>query len=482
MTVILSVSEGPVWVGGAQQKLRPARPHRWFAALTMTVAATAALAQATPPPPAPPRPIAWPAVTEKKLANGLTLVLAPLPNVPKINAQLVMLGGEGNGVAQLAGRVALEGTATRSSKELKEELRAIGGAMSVDVDHDATTISASSLSEFTPRLLELLSDVARNASYPKNEVELAKTNFASEIEEERANPDFVAGEQLAKAIFGAHPYAFTVPEPAAVGKVTREQLKAFAAAHYLPNRAYLVMVGDFQPAAMTAAAEKAFDAWKSGAIQVTKIAQPVKRQKRQIIFVDRPGSVQSTILIGALAPPRNSADYLALRTASTIYGGAFYSRLTRNIREAKGYTYSPGSTADLRRLAGTFYAAASVRNEVTGPTILEMLYELDRMRVAPVTDEELASAKTYSVGTMELEIETQAGLAQRIATIYKYDLKHDFLQTFREQIDKLTAADVEHAAAKYFDTYRGAIVVVGDQSQVRDQVAPFGDVVQVKVK
>ena len=452
----------------------------------MTVAAllasTAFAQQATPPPPAPPRPIAWPAVTEKKLANGLTLVLAPLPNVPKINAQLVMLGGEGTGVAQLAGRVALEGTATRTSKELKEELRSIGGAMSVDVDHDATTIAASSLSEFTPRLLELLSDVARNASYPKNEVDLAKSNFASEIEEQRASPDFVAGEQMAKAIFGAHPYGFTVPEPATVAKITREQLKQFAAAHYLPNRAYLVVVGDFQPAAMTAAAEKAFGEWKSGLVPAVKLADPVKRQKRQIIFVDRPGSVQSTILIGALAPPRKSDDYLALRTASTIYGGAFYSRLTRNIRESKGYTYSPGSTADLRRLAGTFYAAASVRNEVTGPTILEMLYELDRMRVAPVTDEELSSAKTYSVGTMELEIETQAGLAQRIATIYKYDLKHDFLQTFRERIDKLTAADIERAAARYFDTYRGAIVVVGDAGQVKEQVAPFGDVVMVKVK
>jgi len=250
----------------------------------------------------------------------------------------------------------------------------------------------------------------------------------------------------------------------------------------LPNDAYLVVVGDFEAAVMTAAAEKAFGAWKARPREIPQILAPVNRQKRQIIFVDRPGSVQSTIYIGALAPPRKSDDYLALRTASMILGGAFYSRLTRNIRESKGYTYSPGSSANLRRLAGTFYATASVRNEVTGPTILEMLYELDRMRIAPVTDEELASAKTYSIGTMELEIETQAGLAQRIATIYKYDLQHDFLQTFRQRIDKLTAADIERAAAKYFDTYRGAIVIVGDYGQVKEQVAPFGDVVQVKIR
>ena len=123
-----------------------------------------------------------------------------------------------------------------------------------------------------------------------------------------------------------------------------------------------------------------------------------------------------------------------------------------------------------------------MRNAVTGPTILEMLYELDRMRIAPVTDEELASARTYSIGTMELELETQAGLAQRISTIYVYDLQHDFLQTFRDRIGKLTAADIQRAAAKYFDTYRGAIVVVGDYGQVKEQVAPFGDVTVVKAK
>jgi zinc protease len=365
---------------------------------------------------------------------------------------------------------------------MKEELRSIGGEMSVDVDRDATALSASALSEFSPRLLELVSDAARNASYPASEVDLAKANFASEIEEQRSSPEFVAGEQLSKAIFGAHPYGYTVPEPASVAKVTREQLKQYAAAHYLPNNAFLIVVGDFEPAAMTAAVEKAFGSWQRGALPAVKIAEPVKRQKRQIVFVDRPGSVQSTIVLGALAPPRKAADYLALRTASIITGGAFYSRLTRNIREAKGYTYSPNSSADLRRLAGSFTAEASVRNEVTGPTILEMLYELDRMRVAPVTDEELSSAKTYSVGTMELELETQAGLAQRIATIYIYDLQHDFLQTFLPRIVKLTAADIQRAAAKYFDTYRGAIVVVGDYAAVKEQVAPFGDVMVIKPK
>jgi predicted Zn-dependent peptidase len=438
------------------------------------------------PKPEPPRPVHWPAMTEKKLDNGLTVVLVPLHNVPKVEADLTFLVGRGTaskekpGVAPLAARVLSEGTAKRSSKQLKEELRAIGGDLSVTTDVDATTISSSSLSDFTPRLLDLLGDVAQHPSYPKDEVELAKSNFANEIAEERSQPFFLAQEQVDKALFGSTAYGFVVPDPKVLPKVTPESLREFAKTHFVPNGAVLVVVGDIDPERTLGEVKKAFGSWARGPSTPPVAADFPKRQKRTIYFVDRPGSVQSTIVFSALAPARKSPDYIALRTADTIYGGSFYSRLTRNIREGKGYTYSPGSSAFLRRYAGEFTASAAVRNEVTGPTILEMLYELDRMRVEPVTQEELDAAKTYSNGTMALELESQAGFANRIRTIYTYDLPRDFLTTFSDKINKLTPADVQRAASKYFDTYRGAIVVVGDYKAVGAQVAPFGDVVLVK--
>jgi zinc protease len=451
-----------------------------------TLLATRVFAQATPPPPAPPRPINWPAISESKLENGLTVVLVPLHNVPKITAVLSLLAGRGTayktqpGVAQLAGRVANEGTATRTSLQIKQELRSIGGTLTVSVDNDATKLSASSLSDFAPKLLDIISDVARHPAYPQSEVTLAKTNFAQEIEEQRSSPDFLAQEELDKALFGAHPYGFSVPDPAAIKNVTRDSLKTFAARYYVPNNAALVIVGDFDVPTMHAEVANAFGSWKRVPLPpAPKLVLPV-RDKRQIYVIDRPGSVQSTILIGAPAPPRRSVDYIPLRTTNMIYGGAFYSRLTRNIRESKGYTYSPFSFADLRRSAGAFTAGASVRNEVTGPTLLEMLYELDRMRVEPVTAEELQSAKTYSIGGMELELESQNSLATRISLIYIDDLSRDFLQTFRDKVSALTPADVQRAASKYFDTYRSAIVVVGDYKQIKDQIAPFGDVKLVK--
>src|SRR3954453_8322746 len=159
-----------------------------------------------------------------------------------------------------------------------------------------------------------------------------------------------------------------------------------------------------------------------------------------------------------------------------IYGGAFYSPLTRNVRHSKGYPYSPFSSADLRRAAGSFTAGASVRNEVTGPTLLEMLYELDRMRVEPGTAEELQSAKTFSIGGMELELERQASLAGRISSIYVDKVSHAFLQTFRDKVSARPPPDVQRSASKFRDTYRSGIVIVGDYKQIKDQIAPFGDV------
>ena len=468
-----------------QPTTRAAARTTLIGAVVMALAMTA-IGQTAPLPPGPPRPINWPAINESKLDNGLTVVLVPLHNVPKITAVLSLLAGRGTsyktqpGVAQLAARVANEGTATRTSLQIKQELRSIGGALAIGVDDDATTMTASSLADFAPKLLDLVSDVARHPAFPQSEVALSKTNFVQEIEEQRSTPDFLAQEELDKALFGAHPYGFTVPNPAAITKVTRDALKSFAATYYVPNNATLIIVGDFEVPAMRAEVQKAFGSWKRVPLPpAPKLVLPV-RDKRQIYVIDRPGSVQSTILIGAPAPPRRSPDYIPLRTTNMIYGGAFYSRLTRNIRESKGYTYSPFSSANLRRAAGAFEAGASVRNEVTGPTILEMLYELDRMRVEPVTAEELESAKTYSIGGMEIELESQASLANRISTIYVDELSRDFLQTFRDKVAALTPAEVQRSAARYFDTYRSAIVVVGDYKQIKDQIAPFGDVRVVK--
>jgi len=246
--------------------------------------------------------------------------------------------------------------------------------------------------------------------------------------------------------------------------------------YYIPNAAHLIVVGDIEVDKTFAEIEKAFGGWKSGTVPPDDNPPVPKRDKRQIYFVNRPGSIQSAIFVGNVSIPRKDKDYFALRTADTIYGGSFYSRLTRNIRESKGYTYSPFSQSNTRAKTGAFSAGAFVRNEVTGPTLLEIFYELDRMRVLPVTDEELSAAKEYSTGNFSVVVASLKKKAGRINSVYTYDLDKSFINDFRPRIEALTTADIQKAAAKYFDTYRAAIVIVGDWDKVKDQVTPFGEV------
>jgi zinc protease len=445
--------------------------------------ATALAQQKTPPAPGAARPLNLPKITEKKLSNGLTIVLAPLPNVPKVSAVLTFRSATTAsdrdahpGIAQIAASVANEGTETRTSKQLKEELRSIGGSLGLGTDADSTTMTATSLSEFSGKLFELMSDVAQHPSYPETEVKLAQENTIQQIRAGRADPGFLVNERFQKAVFGNHPYSFVVPDEKSINALTRNDLRAFVTKYYIPNAAYLVVVGDIEVDKTFAEIEKAFGSWKSGTVPPDDNPPVPQRDKRQIYFVNRPGSVQSAIYIGNVSIPRKDKDYFAIRTANTIYGGSFYSRLTRNIRESKGYTYSPFSSSNTQAKTGAFVAGAFVRNEVTGPTLLEIFYELDRMRVLPVTDEELSAAKEYSTGNFSVELASQLGLAGRISTIYTYDLDKNFINDFRPKIEALTTADIQKVAAKYFDTYRAAVVIVGDWEKVKDQVTPFGEV------
>jgi predicted Zn-dependent peptidase len=424
-----------------------------------------------------------PKITEKKLPNGLTVVLAPLPNVPKMTAILTFRSATTAsdrsahpGIAQIAASVVNEGTDTRTSKQIKEELRSIGGTLSLGSDADSTSMNASALSEFSSRLFELMSDVAQHPSFPQTEVKLAQENTIQQIRAGRADPNFLANERFQKAVFGNHPYGFVVPDEKSISALTQADLKAFVSKYYIPNAAHLIVVGDIDVDKTFAEVEKAFGSWKSGTVPPDENPPVPQREKRQIYFVNRPGSIQSAIYIGNASIPRKDKDYFAIRTADTIYGSSFYSRLTRNIRESKGYTYSPFSFSNTRAKTGSFVAGAFVRNEVTGPTLLEMFYELDRMRVLPVTDEELSAAKEYSTGNFSVELASQFGLASRINSVYTFDLDKSFISDFRPKIQALTTADIQKAAAKYFDTYRAAIVIVGDWDKVKDQVTPFGEV------
>ena len=241
-----------------------------IASILLTITASPLLAQQkTPPPPGAERPLNLPKVTEKKLPNGLTVILAPLPNVPKLSAILTFRAATTAtdraahpGIAQIAAGVANEGTDTRTSKQIKEELRSIGGSLGLGSDADQTTLTATALSEFSGRMFELMSDVTQHPAFPESELKLAQENTIQQIRAGRATPGFLVNERFQKAVFGNHPYGFVVPDEKSISALTQADLKTFVSSYYIPNASHLIVVGDIDVDKTYAEIEKAFGSWK----------------------------------------------------------------------------------------------------------------------------------------------------------------------------------------------------------------------------
>ena len=453
----------------------------------MTTASTPATPRPYPttaPALGPESPVAWPARTVHALPNGLRVVLAESRQFPKMSAQLFFRSGNAAvahhspGLAGMTAAVVRTGTASRTSRRIEEDLRRMGADLGTHAGADSSVISISGLAEFAGGMLELVADLARHASFPADEFERERRQRLEELRVERTTPSFLASERLRHVLFGEHPYAIAAPTEEQVAAYRREQLEEFYRGHYVPADALLVAVGDFDSSDMFTQIEKIFSDWKAPQPKPLVSPAPPHPSGRRVHLVHLPGTVQTQVLVGNLAITRSDPDWYRLVLANSIYGGAFHSRLVMNIREQKGYTYSPRSGISALREYGFFTVHAAVRNEVAAATLTEMFYEMDRMRSLLVTDEELESARSYLSGVFSLGVATQEGALSQLSTIYLDRLPEDYLETYRARIHALTAGDVLAAARRHFDSANEQIVLVGDRAQIADQAALFGDVTE----
>jgi zinc protease len=440
------------------------------------------LRSTTPPALAPERPVEWPRRTVRTLGNGLKVVLAELRTFPKISAQLFFRSGNAAvahtspGLAEMTATVVRTGTASRPSRRIEEDLRRMGADLGTNAGADTSAISTAGLAECSQELLELVSDLARNAIFPPEEFERERRQRLEELRIERTTSSFLAGERLRFVLFGAHPYSIIAPSEAQLAAYRREELESFYRQHYAPANGLLIVVGDFSADRMLEQIEKIFGSWQAASPPARTSPAPPNLRGRRVYLVHLPGSVQTDVLVGNRAITRRDPDWRRLVLANSIYGGAFHSRLVMNIREQKGYTYSPRSSVHPLREHGYFTIHAAVRNEVVAATLTEMFYEADRMRSLPVGAEELADAQSYLCGAYSLCLGTQDGLIGQLSSIYLNDLPEDYLETYREKIRALTAGDVLAAARKYFSSPNAQIVLVGDRAQISEQAALFGEV------
>ena len=432
------------------------------------------------PPLSQERPVIWPPRAHKKFSNGLEVVLVESHTVPKFTGQLFFRSGNAltaasaPGLADMTATVVRTGTQKRSSREIEEDLRRMGADLSSGAGADTSVISFGGLTDHSKELLNLVAELAQQSSFPADEFERERRQLIEGLRIERATPGFLANERLRRVLFGAHPYGTISPREEDVTAYRLEQLKEYYEQNYRPGNALLVMVGDFAPQEMLTQIERIFGSWAAGTSEEPPNPPLPELTGRRVYLVHLPGAVQAQILVGNHAITRKHPDWLRLTLANSIYGGAFNSRLVMNIREQKGYTYSPRSGAHPLRQYGYFSIGAAVRNEVVAATLTEIFYELDRMRSTPVGEEEIADARNYLTGVFSLGLATQDGIAGQLATATLDQLPEDYLETYREHVLQLTSADVLEAAQKYFDSAHAQIVVVGDRAQIESQAALFG--------
>jgi predicted Zn-dependent peptidase len=416
------------------------------------------------------------------LSNGLEIVLAEAHSIPKFHGELFFRSGEALvsdrsvGLAEMTSAVLRTGTESRTSRQIEEDLRRLGADLGTSAGQDTSAISFAGLSEFAEPLLQLIAELGREASFPEQEFERERRQKLEEVKLERTSPGFLAGERLRKVLFGTHPYARVSPSAEQVGAYKRDDLANVYREIYTPENALLVMVGDFEPQAMLRVVEKAFGSWEGKKPAAKSAPALPKFSGRRVYLVHNPGSVQTQIVLGCPAITRKNPDWIRLALTNSLYGGAFNSRLVMNIREDKGYTYSPRSGITPFRQHGYFSVSAAVRNDVVAASLTEIFYEIDKLRSLAVPAPELADAKNYLTGMFSMGLATQEGLLSQFSTVELNELPVDYLETYRDKVRGLSSTDLLGAARKYFDSANMQIVVVGDRAQIEAQAALFGEI------
>jgi zinc protease len=428
------------------------------------------------------RAVTWPKRTRACLSNGLEVILAEAHSIPKFHGELFFRSGNAAvadrapGLADMIATVARTGTTKRASRQIEEDLRRIGADLSSGAGADTSAISFAGLSEFGEPLLGLVNELARDASFPEGEFERERRQKLEEVKLQRTEPGFLAGERLRKVLFGAHPYGQVSPSEEQVAAYKLEDLRSVYREFYTPENGILLLVGDFDSNEMLKSAEKVFGNWAGKKPESKPAAVPANPRGRRVYLVHVPGAVQTQVLAGCHAITRKHPDWVKLGLTNSLYGGAFNSRLVMNIREDKGYTYSPRSGVSAMRQHGYFSVSAAVRNDVVAASLTEIFYEMDKLRSVPVPEPELADAQNYLSGVFSMGLATQDGLLSQLSTVALNELPDDYLETYRQKVRALTPQDLLSTARKYLDSANMQIIVVGDRAQIEEQAALFGEV------
>jgi predicted Zn-dependent peptidase len=430
------------------------------------------------------KPIPAPHIIKKTLANGLQVWVVPRTGLPRVDFVLAVRGAgyaaddkQSSGFASMLAGLLNEGTAKRDSRAIAEAAQGMGGSVSGSTTQDGIVISANAVASQAGPMLDLLAEVARQPSFPAQEVTLAKANALQSLKVQEATPRFRADRALGKAIYGDHPYGHTDPTVESINSTSEAMLRSEHAKRFRPDHSLLVITGRIKEADAMKMAQKAFGDWKAQGAALAETAPAPTAAKPVRVLLERGGSVQSTIRIGSPGIAAGVDELVPMRLTSTILGGGFSSRVNLNLREEKGYTYGASAGARVYRHGGGIIGGADVRNAVTGAALTEFFGEYRRIGTDLVPAAEMEMNKRYFAGTYLVSNQMQKSVANTLASNWLIGLPAEFLGQYVPMIQKVTPEQVRAIGKKYFAPENQSIVVVGDKAAVAEQLKAFGDFV-----
>ena len=452
--------------------------------LTQTLFCAAALAAAVfgqskekPPAGGPPKAFTIPARETFTLKNGMKVSLVPYGTMPVAALSARIAFGNANESASevwlsdLMWALMKEGAGKRNGIQLAEEAARLGGQLNAGAGLDSSQAGIQVLSEFAPDAVRLLADVLRRPTFPASELERLRADLLRRLTVELAQPQPLAGQAFAKALYGDHPYGRVYPTEANLKSYTLEQVRRHFQANLGARRTHLYVVGRF-PASLKQAISAAFEDWAPGPEVVRH--PPRTTARHQFVLVDRPGAEQSTLRIGLpIAASPTHADYIPMVVADNLLGGSFGSRITANIREQKGYTYSPYSAVAVNYHSAYWYENADVTTKVTADSIKEIYAEINRLRQEPPPEEELQGIRAYTAGLFVLRNSSPRGIINQLSFVDTQGLPDSYLNSYVQKVNAVTRADVQRLAETYLDPAKLVVVVVGDKAAIEGSLKAY---------
>ena len=449
--------------------------------------AEVALRDTDPPEPMPVEDVDFPDYAERTLSNGARLIVVENSEQPVVTIQLMVPGGSAADPDALAGLASLtasqidKGTESMTAEEIAEAVDFLGANLGAGASSDWSSIYLTTLTDFLDEGLELMADVVLRPTFPEEELEIEKQRRLSSLRLQRSQPAALAQEFFTENIYGEHPYGQT-EDVETIQAVDAAQLERFHEQYYTPDEALFVVAGDVDPDQVARDLEDAFAGWEGSAPGDAARAEPPTRNDRQMIFVHKPGSVQAVIRMGHLMPSATNADWVSLDVANQILGSGsaqFNAWMMEILREEKGYTYGAYSSMSERPGPGYFVMNGEFRNEVADSSLMIMLDLAERLRAGDIPAEDLEDAKLYLTGSFPLRIEMPQQVAGQVASNRMLGRPDSYLEEYRSRVAATGTGEVARVSQANIRPDRSLIVVVGDATEVLDDLRPFADRVQL---